>query len=224
LTYGVAKAPQTMAPIVTNGVAKPPPTMASWPEKKHRNPSVVRTVRLTNIPGTNKIISNITRLVFFGAIMSIRYEPGSSWAEVTFVKAEECQKYLDATKNGLSWPEEKDRVIIIAPCDPESGLMEHVEIIVQKGITRCVRVVDIDSEWKPLALKNMAEQSGRKIDRVINGHDTKSRRIVDFRFCKTADAVTFKAELQKDEDFVNCHISYSADPCSMATDVHNGVM
>ncbi len=224
MAFGVAKAPQTLASTATNGVAKPSPTMTSWPGKKHGNPSVIRTVRLTNIPGTSTIISDLTRLVFFGAIMSIRYEPGNSWAEVTFVQAEECQKYLDATKNGLSWPEENDRVIIVAPSDLQSGSMEHIDIIVQKGITRCVRVVDIDSEWKPLALKTIAEQSGRKIDRVINGHDTKNRRIVEFRFCKTADAIAFKAELQKDEDFVKCHISYSADPCAMATAVHHGVM
>jgi hypothetical protein len=109
--------------------------------------------------------------------------------------------------------------------------MEHLEIMLAKGHTRCVRVVDIEPDWKGLALKKLAETGGlhpgvsqRKVERLVNGHDAAKRRIVDFRFCKVADAVLFSNFIGREEDFNDCHVSFTADPCAKATGVHKGLM
>lgn len=182
----------------------------------------MRSVRLENIPSTNDTIRNVTRLVFHGALHSFHYEPGSPWAKAAFLKAEDCQRYLDATKNGIPWPEEPTRIVITEPCDPESGDLEHVRVMIEKNLSRCVRIVDIDPEWKPKALFAFAKDGGkRRIDRVVNGHDSKARRICDFQFCSVADAVTFRSQAEKHEDFVKCLISYATDPCT-STAVRKG--
>jgi hypothetical protein len=197
--------------------------MRSWPTVKARAPSGVRSARLENIPSTNAHHADVTRLVFHGAIHSFRYNLGNSWAEFTFIKAEDCQKYLEATKNGIPWPEDKARIIVTTPCEAETGELDYLQVIIKNGLSRCVRVVDIDPEWKPQALRRIAEQYNRKMERIVNGHDTKGRRICDFRFCKVADAVTFKSQMDKDADFATCHVSYSADPCT-SEGIHKGIM
>lgn len=181
---------------------------------------------------TNTTVVNITRLIFHGAVHTIRYEPGNSTAEVTFLKGTDCKKYLDATANGIPWPEEQDRVIVTEPCDAENGSMEHFALVIQNNFTRCIRVIGLESDWKTMALKRLADgkkkddgKYDRTVERMINGHDSSKRRIVDFRFCKIADAITFKAEMERDKVFEDgVTVTYTTDPCATATGVHNGLM
>ena len=134
------------------------------------------------------------------------------------------RKYLDATKNGIPWPEDNKRVIITEPCDPESGSMESFKIIIDRQWTRCIRIIGVEDDWKAQALLKVAEGKAlsRKVDRILHGRDSKKRRVVDFRFCKVGDAILFKSEMEKNNEFPECTIAFTNDPCAVATGVHTG--
>lgn len=218
-------------PLTSYQVPSPAVMPNVWVKPILRKPSVIRTVNLTNLDPANTTIAYVTGLVWAGTLHSVKYTPGDTVATITFLRAEDCKKYIDDTKNGIQCPENGNRTIITQPSEVESGSLEHFDIMLANGHTRCVRVVAIDSDWKALALKKIAETGGvnrgatpRKVERLVNGHDAAKRRIVDFRFCKIADAVLFKNYMDRDEEFKDCHVSFTADPCASATGVHKGLM
>jgi hypothetical protein len=160
------------------------------------------------------------RLVYHGQIHTIDYHMGSKSATIVFLQFSDCKKYLDATANGIPWPEDPSRLIMIEPCDFESGDQEKYDITKAHGMTRCVRLADIEPDWTSLALRKIAEGKDRQLERMINGHDSKGRRIAEFRFMSIPMAFRFLKEMEKFKEFPDSKAVFVADPCE-ATSFHN---
>lgn len=129
----------------------------------------VRRVKLSNLPMKAKL-KDIVGLVWGGNIQEVVYTPGQSWAEVLFANPDECKNYYDATPNGIVFPGSKDRHVEVEACAPESA-RGNVKEILEKGMTRCVRVMDVEADWTKLALEKVAAGVGNKraVDSVVSG-------------------------------------------------------
>ncbi|KAF2420317.1 hypothetical protein EJ08DRAFT_29953 [Tothia fuscella] len=187
--------------------------------------SQVRRVKLSGFPPT-ATLSNVQSVVWGGNIQELQYQPGAPIAIALFVKAEDCQKYYAATANGIPYPSDPSKYITVEQLEPEPA-HGMVKDYVEKDITRCIRVYDIDAEWGKAALTRHAQGSGstkRALERVVNGQNGKGRRIADFRFAKISDAVVFKGELDRDIEWEACTIKYGPDPCALHDNVHTGML
>jgi hypothetical protein len=123
---------------------------------------------LSNLPST-ATLKNVAALVWGGVIQEFVYSPGKSEAEVLFVKPADCKKYFDATLNGIQYPGQSERHITVEACPAESA-RENVKEIVDKAMTRCVRVMDIDPDWTKVALNKIAAGGGKRaVDSVVCG-------------------------------------------------------
>jgi hypothetical protein len=110
-------------------------------------------------------------------------------------------------------------------------------------VTRCVRAVGADDDWKDLALRKLAEgtaQKKRVLDTIKRGKTTRGvsnngikldglpdtdtsnfqHYYIEFRFSNIHDSLNFKRELMEDEEWEACNISYAEDPCAIARGVH----
>lgn len=102
------------------------------------------------------------------------YTPGAGTAEVQFVRAEDCAAYFDATPNGIRYPGEPERFITVEKCVPEPS-HDIVKSYIDRGVTRCVRVQNVDSDWTRKALAKLATGNGssrRIAERIVNGQNT----------------------------------------------------
>lgn len=98
----------------------------------------------------------------------INFTPGSSVADVVFVKAEDCMDYYNKTGNGIPIPGAggKQQIIWVElgkDVDPMSGLVQK---LLESGCTRCLRAIGIDEDWTPVALTTLAVGKGSRARRV----------------------------------------------------------
>lgn len=133
----------------------------------------VRRVKLSNLP-SKATLKNIVSLVWGGNVQEIVYKDGQSWAEVLFVNPEDCKRYYDSTPNGIEFPGSKGRHVEVEACEPESA-RGNVKDMVEKVMTRCVRVVDVEPKWTKAALETLAAGNGTKrpVESVVTGLDNK---------------------------------------------------
>jgi hypothetical protein len=132
--------------------------------------SLMRTVKLTNLP-TDATHADVFALIWGGNVQSVNFNPKSSYAEVQFLRAEDCAKYFAATTNDIKYPKEPERFITVEKGVPEPT-HEMVKSYIDRGITRCVRVLDAGAEWGPLALQKLAQgQNHRIVERIANGQN-----------------------------------------------------
>jgi hypothetical protein len=132
--------------------------------------SEIRTVKLTNLP-TIATHADVFALVWGGDVQALKFTPGSSFAEVQFLRGGDCAKYIAATTNNILWPKEPTRFIKVEKCDPEPS-HDMVKGYIERGITRCVRVFDANQEWGKTALDKFARgKAHRSIERIANGQN-----------------------------------------------------
>lgn len=133
----------------------------------------VRRVRLSNLPSKAEL-KKIVGLVWGGNIQEFIYTPGQSWAEVLFINPDDCKRYYDSTPNGVVYPSSKDRHIEVEACPPESA-RGNVKEILEKNMTRCVRVMDVEDDWTKVALAKVAagKDNKRAVESVVSGMDTR---------------------------------------------------
>lgn len=133
----------------------------------------VRRVKLTNLP-VKANLKRIVRLVWGGSVLDFIYTDGQPCAEVLFVKPEDCKRYFDSTPNGIEYPGSKDRHIDVEACPPEPA-RGNVQEILARGMTRCVRVMDVEPDCSQLALEKIAAGKGNKrtVETIISGTDPK---------------------------------------------------
>lgn len=88
-----------------------------------------------------------------------------------FVRPADCKKYFDATLNGIQYPGQPERFIAVELC-PAEFAGENVKEIIDRAMTRCVRVIDLGPDWTKLALNRIAAGTGknsRVVDSVVCG-------------------------------------------------------
>jgi hypothetical protein len=117
-------------------------------------------------------LKNVSALVWGGLIQEFVFSPGKSEAEVLFVNPADCKKYFDATPNGIQYPGQPDLYITVKACPAESA-RGNVKEIMEKAMSRCVRVMDVDQDWTRLALSRIAAGVGSKnpraVDNIVSG-------------------------------------------------------
>jgi hypothetical protein len=131
---------------------------------------MMRTVQLTNLP-TDATLADVFALIWGGNIQAVNYSQGSSFAEVQFLRAEDCAEYFAATTNDIKYPKGPERFITVEKCDPEPT-HDIVKSYIDRGITRCVRVFDAGSDWGKVALDKLAQGKNHRIfERIVNGQN-----------------------------------------------------
>ncbi|TID14660.1 hypothetical protein E6O75_ATG08806 [Venturia nashicola] len=185
----------------------------------NRGELAVRRVKLTNLP-SKATLKSIVPLVWGGNIQEFVYTDGQSWAEVVFVTSEGCKRYSDSTPHGMVFPGSNDRHVGVQACPPEIA-RENVKEIVEKAMTRCVRVLDVEPDRSKLDLEKFAagKDNKRAVDVIVRGL-SQGRPIVDFRFGSIADAVIFKAELHRSLEWESHPSSFGVDPCATHSGAH----
>ncbi len=99
---------------------------------------------------------------------SINYTEGNSHCSVLFMHPDDCRSYYDATANGIPHPEEKGIVFVELADEPEP-MSEIVRGWYDSGVTRCVRATGVEEDWGLLALRKLAAEKNRKVERVLPG-------------------------------------------------------
>lgn len=128
-----------------------------------------RTILLKGInhPAT---INQVQALVWGGRVESISApEPGKPYALVKFQTPEACQKYFDATENGIVFPGDKTKTLIFVERQPgPNSVNDLLKNCIEGDITRCVRAVDADEDWSDAALKKLARGTSKAKFRVTD--------------------------------------------------------
>lgn len=136
-----------------------------------RSAAGCRTILLSGVSWT-KSIHNLQGCVWGGKLESIALpQPGSSFAMVKFLTVEGCQKFFDATANGIEIPDSKALVTVQKHQGPNS-VNDVLKNCSEGDASRCVRVVDADSDWGDTALRRIAigtSKIKREIDIIKRG-------------------------------------------------------
>lgn len=113
----------------------------------------------------------VASLVFGGPLEQIWV--GTSTAFVTFLRAEDAEKFYETTGNGLVYksdaPDGREHVIMTEmskEVNPVSGVLREY---IEKEFTRCVRAIGVDKEWTVKYLYETATRKGRKIEKIVDG-------------------------------------------------------
>ncbi|KAL8841457.1 MAG: hypothetical protein Q9170_000920 [Blastenia crenularia] len=185
----------------------------AWPkaeERGSRSAAKHRKVLLTGLP-RDCSPTFASSLVYGGPLESITV--GTSTGFATFLRAEDAEKYYEATGNGLLYKKGATEHVIMTELgkdvNPVSGVLREYT---EKEFTRCVRAIGVDKEWSMAALYETAGKKGRKVEKIIDGLNVSDMRSVTFRFCDIADAVKFKQTLNRHEDWEECNVHYAPDP------------
>lgn len=119
-----------------------------------------------------KNINQLQALVWGGKLQSISMpSPGSTFAVVKFLTPDACEKYLEATANGIKLPGTEKLVLVEKASGPDS-LTDVFRNCIKGDITRCVRANDADEDWSDMMLMKIARGYGkmkREVDRIKRG-------------------------------------------------------
>lgn len=129
----------------------------------------VRRIRLTNLSTTSRL-SDIQSLVWGGRVEQFHYVPGTSTAQVLFMKPEDCMSYFNANANGIEIPGDK-RVVFVELSPDTEPIHDFLAGCTNSGVSRCVRAINVDPEWGMGGLTKLATANNRKVERVINAQN-----------------------------------------------------
>ncbi|KAF1983104.1 hypothetical protein K402DRAFT_182606 [Aulographum hederae CBS 113979] len=190
----------------------------AWPMPTERKEaSKIRRARLSNLdPAWD--LQRIFGLIWGGRVQEVVWSPRSTSATVLFLDHNECMAYIEATANDIMVLGRRVAVNLALEAEP---IHERVQKWINGNVTRCVRAIDYDQEFGLGFLNKIAAEKNRKVESVRCGKFGPKRVFVEFRFQNIHDAVNFKAELARDEDWEHCNVFFSDDPCALATAVHS---
>ena len=152
-------------------------------------------------------------------------------AMVRFLSGADCQAFYDAvttTKTGgpgrLVYKDQASMQGFVKNVVVEKATMVDVvggllQSWIDGGATRCVRAAPVDKKHTRAYLWSVGEGKGRKLEGADDGKHERDPgvRVVVWRFCEIKDAVAFRGELGKNEDFEACNLGFEEDPCVKAT-------
>ncbi|KAF2852637.1 hypothetical protein T440DRAFT_32497 [Plenodomus tracheiphilus IPT5] len=200
----------------------------AWPTPEKRdNPSRYRTCVLKGVSGV-KSINQLQALVWGGKLESISMPDtsGFGFGMVRFLTPEGCQKYYEATQNGIEIPgtdKDKKTVVLVERTEGPNSTNDVMRACAEGDASRCVRAVGADDEWTDILLMKLGrgkEKVKREVDTIKRGKTARGHNYVEFRFANIYHALGFKRELIADEEWEHCTIGYAADPCEVAHGVH----
>ncbi|ERF71606.1 hypothetical protein EPUS_00595 [Endocarpon pusillum Z07020] len=195
----------------------------SWgkPEPRNGPTARIRKVILSNLPADSDL-TLVQSLVYGGALESFNLMASKTSAYVTFVDADACDAFFDAHPNGLVFKNPKTRrnhVVYVAKGQDVDVVSSVLRAYLDCQASRVVRATGADEDWGMGALYKLAESKNRKVETIVDTYRDKVRTII-FRFTNIADAVTFRGQLLRDEDWEMCNIQFMDDPVQKATGVH----
>ncbi|OAF99222.1 uncharacterized protein CC84DRAFT_1264234 [Paraphaeosphaeria sporulosa] len=216
---------KSASPVLVGASKHPLDGMASWPAREKRvNAPGCRTCLLTGLP-ENLSINKLQALVWGGRIESLQLpNPGSKTAVVKFFTPEACEKYFNATENGITIPGTKI-VVSVEKAEGPNSVNDVLAACTEGDATRCIRAYDVDEDWGDVLLMKLASrakggQPKREVDTIKRGSTARGRSYIEFRFANVYGALQFKRELMDDPDWEHCTIGYAPDPCETAQGVH----
>lgn len=201
------------------------PYFSSWgtPQQRVRAAARIRKVILTATPPFDSPSPQlIASLVFGGPLEQIVTFP--THASVTFLDADDCEKYYAATGNGIKF--DKDRIADVRLSTEVDVIGGRIQALIDREATRCVRAVGNLSNDIPSTLTYLETMAKgrmtreRKIERILKGKTARNVDCTTWRFCGVRDAEAFITELTRNEDWEHCNIGYAPDPCALATGLH----
>ncbi|KAF1847468.1 uncharacterized protein K460DRAFT_275532 [Cucurbitaria berberidis CBS 394.84] len=199
--------------------------VTAWPtQEKRENAASYRTCILKGVSGITSI-NQLQALVWGGRLESISMpETGSNFALVKFLTPDACQKYFEATENGIEVAGDKKTVIFVERTAGPNSINDVIRNCIEGDASRCVRaVLGVGDEWSDTKLMEIAcgkGQNKREVDRIKRGKTTRDYNFVEFRFASIFHALNFKRQLMGNEEFEHCTIGYAPDPCETACGVH----
>ena len=135
-----------------------------------------RTCILKGVSGMTNI-NQLQALVWGGRLESISMpEAGSGFALVKFLTPEGCQKYFEATKNGIEIPGDKKTIVFVERTVGPNSINDVIQNCIEGDATRCVRAVGVEEDWSDMALMKYARGKGqnkREVDRIKRSKNTK---------------------------------------------------
>ena len=165
---------------------------------------------------------------------------GSS-AYVSFCDPDRCEEYFSkyVKTNGLLFKREGRQYIIrVSKIRDVEPISSQLRTQLDCGATRCVKAVGAKEDLRIGTLHRMAAEKHRKVEKVLDSYSGTTEvsimvqapqrdetnaacpvqtRTVIFRFTNIGDAVNFKAQLTRDEDWEHCNIQFTADPCGLSS-------
>lgn len=189
----------------------------------------IRKVIIKNLP-SNATPSFVTSIVSGGALE--RIDVKGSTAHVLFLHAKDCQKFYDATANGLVYNfESENRIARVEKATDVDVVSGQTRTFIELGFTRCVRATGIGSDFTVAKLREKAAYKNRNVENVILGinesgvrmnllqftirsctHQWEQINFAIIRFCDIRHAVQFKHALDREEEWEDCNIHFSPDP------------
>lgn len=140
-----------------------------------------RTCVLKGVAGV-KTIHQLQALVWGGKLEAISMPDNSGFGTVRFLTAEGCQKYYEATQNGIEVSGEKDQkmIVLVERTEGPNSTNDVMRACAEGDATRCVRAVGADDEWTDMLLLKLArgqDKIKRELDTIKHG---KTSRGVSF--------------------------------------------
>lgn len=219
----------------------------SWgaPIPRSRPAARTRKIILSNLP-TECDLTLVQCLVYGGAIDTFSLAPSKTTAYVTFVTADACDAMFNAHPNGLVFKNPRTRrnhVVCIDKAQDVDVVSGILQAYLDCQASRVVRATGADEDWGMRALYKLAESKNRKVETIVDTYRDQVRsrqslpvttalivlftdlpcsqiRTIIFRFTNIADAVNFRGQLLRAEDWEMCNIQFMDDPVEKATGVH----
>lgn len=105
----------------------------------------------------------IVSLVFGGALDHLYIR--EKFAVVVFLRAADCQKYYDATPNGIVYKRDgKELCAFIEKGDDVDVTSRQIASYIEKRFTRCVRAIGVDPKIPLNKLWAKAEEKRRRVE------------------------------------------------------------
>lgn len=131
-----------------------------------------RTCILKGVSGITSI-NQLQALVWGGRLESLSMpERGSDFALVKFLTPAACQKYFEATENGIEITGDKNTVIFVERAAGPNSINDVIRNCIDGDASRCVRAVGADDDWSDSALMKIArgkDKLKREMDTIKRG-------------------------------------------------------
>jgi hypothetical protein len=167
---------------------KSPPPRGS--EHRDRLTSTAVTHRVCTLRGVNGLaLSEVTPLIWGGALESLIIPPASDTAVVRFLTPTACTTYLATTVNGIiipadpSKPSAPKKLILVEPQLGPCSINDVIQSCIDAEQTRCVRALGADDDWSDAALMKLAlgpDKAKRDVERIKKGRTAKGVRCFSF--------------------------------------------
>ena len=120
---------------------------------------------ITGVPSPNPRL--IASLIFGGALDHFYTREKS--AVVVFLRAEDARKFYDATPNGVVYMRDGKKCTAFVEIGEEIDVVGgQLATYIEKGFTRCIRVIGVAPDMSLTQLWAKAEDKNRRVESIKN--------------------------------------------------------